>query len=566
MTGQRVIVVSIDGVAPRYITPETMPNVCWLARQGASSFTATTVYPTTTVPAHTSLLRGVDPTVHGIVDNTLVRLSDEWPSFLYTARKSGRRTAALLNWTPVANILEADALDTRYFLNSGYGTDDDDRIAGAAESVLREKPDVAFAYFVSPDLAGHDFGWGSPEYAEALKRSDRALGKLLEVVGESAVIVTTDHGGHGKDHQRSEAEVLETFLIIKADGVSPCSHIPKASILDVAPTVAELAGFEAPLIWSGRSLPGSESLSVEHLLGLVDSMASHTYGERVNMAEHSLQTAAAAAAEGSDEELVIAALLHDVGHLSGEVGHWGFPDHAREGARLLQHILPAGVVEPIRLHVEAKRYLVATDPSYAADLSEASTASLAEQGGPFEQEECEEFAARPWAEEAIALRRFDDAGKHPGYQVDESAHYRPMLERLLTEQPTSARCMRDACVCSECRDPGSGQHLLAASDLVGWTRIGQRRLRHDDGRIHVVELAAGEVHYPLDRPLVSWPRADCLRGRGRSARPDDRPHALWDLPRHGPGVRGGFGHRVRSTNRLRAQHQLWRSVRRRLGS
>ncbi len=517
MNRQRVIVVSIDGVAPRFITPETMPNVCGLARQGASCFTATTVVPSITLPAHASLLRGVDPAVHGAVDNTPVAVSDEWPSFLRTARASGLTTAALLNWAPVANLVEGDALDTRFFLDRGYGSDDDDRIASAAESVLSELPDVAFAYFVSPDLAGHDFGWGSPEYANALRRSDRALGRLLAVGGHSSVIVTTDHGGHGSDHH-DQPEDLETFMIIKAEGVAPGSYLPSASILDVAPTVASLAGFEPPSVWSGRSLLGTEVLLVDHLLGLIDSMADHTYGETVNMAEHSLQTAAAAAAAGSNEELVIAALLHDVGHLMGDVGRWGFPDHARAGARHLQPILPSGVVEPIRLHVAAKRYLVATDPTYATELSQASMASLVEQGGPFDRQQCEEFARQPWAGEAIALRRFDDGGKQPGLRVEDPPHYRPMLERLLADQPVSARWMRDACVCPECRDPGSGQHLLAAADLVGWTRIGHRAIRHEDGLIHEVELTAATSpplpinHWAAGHEVVAYEAEGDLKG------------------------------------------------------
>ncbi|MFW2383023.1 MAG: alkaline phosphatase family protein, partial [Acidimicrobiales bacterium] len=493
MNGERVTVVSIDGVAPRFITPETMPNLCRLAREGGSCFTASTVFPSITLPAHTSMLRGVDPTVHGAVDNSPLPLSDEWPSFLYAARKSGLTTAALLNWKPIANIVENDALDIRYFLNSGYGRSDDDRIADAAATVLGECPDVAFAYLVSPDLAGHDGGWGSGSYLAALTHSDRALGRILDAVDDSAVLVTTDHGGHGHDHEESEAEDLETFMVIKASGIAPRSHLPTASILDVAPTVASLAGFDAPVAWSGRSLLGTEVPFVDHLLGLVEQMAHHSYGERVNMAQHSLQTAAAAAAAESHDELVIAALLHDVGHLMGEVGPWGLPDHAREGARHLQQILPPGVVEPIRLHVDAKRYLVATDPSYAAELSEASKESLAEQGGPFSQAECAEFAAGPWFEEAIALRRFDDSGKLPDLEVSDASLYRPLIERLLVQLPTSARWMRDACACPECRDPSSGQHLLSARDLEGWTRVGHRTIRHDDGRVHEIRPADRET-------------------------------------------------------------------------
>ncbi len=554
MSPQRVTVVSIDGVAPRFVTPEVMPNLCRLGRNGASCWTASTVYPSITRPAHTSLLRGIDPAVHGTIDNTTGQLSDEWPSFLYAARKAGLTTAALLNWTPVADIVEPDALDTRYFLNSGYGSDDDNRIATAAATVLGERPDVAFAYLVSPDLAGHDHGWGSDQYLDALRRSDRALGKLLDVVGDSAVIVTTDHGGHGQDHVQSRAEDLETFLVVRAAGVDECTHLDSASILDVAPTVAQLGGFDAPVAWSGAPLIGTEIYLVDHLLGLVDEMAAHSYGERVNMADHSLQAASAAVAAGAPDELVIAALLHDVGHLMGEVGAWGCPDHAAAGALALQQILPAGVVEPIRLHVEAKRYLVATDPDY--DLSEASIASLAEQGGPFDAAQTEAFLHKPWAHEAIELRRLDDAGKVAHATVPGSDDYRECLASVLRHPPLSATWLRDACVCTECRDATSGQHLLSAAELTDWTRTGHRTITHRDGRSHAVQLASevrapspekvlwGSDHritsHPSDGDLSDVVHDLVVHGVARASELDPKPGSVLEFAR-----RIGF---VRTTN------------------
>ncbi|MHB8470746.1 MAG: metal-dependent phosphohydrolase, partial [Gaiellaceae bacterium] len=86
---------------------------------------------------------------------------------------------------------------------------------------------------------------------------------------------------------------------------------------------------------------------------------------------------------------------------------------------------------PIRLHVAAKRYLCATEPSYLAELSPASVLSLELQGGPYSAAEVAEFETSPYADDAVRLRRWDDAGKVAGLETPELEHYRPVLEAAL---------------------------------------------------------------------------------------------------------------------------------------
>ena len=85
---ERVLLISIDGLAPRFITPATMPNLCALARSGASCFTARTVVPPLTVPAHASMFRGVEPAIHGLVDNTPLPPGCDAPGALPERRPS----------------------------------------------------------------------------------------------------------------------------------------------------------------------------------------------------------------------------------------------------------------------------------------------------------------------------------------------------------------------------------------------------------------------------------------------------------------------------------------------
>ncbi|HCH80698.1 MAG TPA: hypothetical protein DFK16_08035, partial [Acidimicrobiaceae bacterium] len=152
-----------------------------------------------------------------------------------------------------------------------------------------------------------------------------------------------------------------------------------------------------------------------------------------------------------------------------------------------------GVVEPIRGHVDAKRYRVAVDPEYHEHLSLASQMSLAEQGGPFTPEEANAFAAWPFAPEARQLRAFDDDGKVEGLTIAPLDTYRPMLEEALApHRPIDPAWARDACRCPICRDPGNDQHLIDATALEGWTTVSSRHL---DGELRVVlHHESGERH------------------------------------------------------------------------
>jgi phosphonate degradation associated HDIG domain protein len=157
-------------------------------------------------------------------------------------------------------------------------------------------------------------------------------------------------------------------------------------------------------------------------------------GEAVSQLEHGLQAAALAERDGAGDELVAAALLHDVGHLlhphGDDYAEHGVDDrHEELGERYLRRHFAPGVAGPVRLHVPAKRFLCAAEPGYLATLSPASVRSLALQGGPMPPAETAAFTADPHAAAAIRLRRWDDAAKVPGLPTPPFAHFLPVLER-----------------------------------------------------------------------------------------------------------------------------------------
>lgn len=470
-----------------------MPNLTDLALSGASCFSARTVTPSITLPAHTSLLRGVLPAEHGVMDNRAPEHAIAAPSFLRLARTAGLRTAALYNWTLFSSILEPNATDTRTVIDGGYDSAEDEELTVLACDLLaRRTCDLLFTYFAAPDLAGHDFGWDSDEYRAAIRVVDLQLGRLLVAAGEDcSVIVTTDHGGLDKDHTKSRPIDRETFMILRSPRVDAATAWTNASILDVAPTVAELCSFAPDPAWVGDSLLGRELDLTQVLLDLLAAMASQSYGETVNMLDHSLQSAALARAEGGTDDLVLAALLHDIGHVLGDAGVWGLPGHAEVGARALQSLLSPTIVEPVRLHVDAKRYLVATEPQYLERLSEASVVSLGQQGGPFSAIEVAAFEKEPHHLSAVALRRWDDDGKVDGLDIAPLESYQGLLAAAL-RQPEDACWERDACRCPECRDAGNDQHLLNISDVIGWHVVDDTQ--RSEGLV-VVGNARGETHH-----------------------------------------------------------------------
>ena len=174
----------------------------------------------------------------------------------------------------------------------------------------------------------------------------------------------------------------------------------------------------------------------DEVIGLFQRRGNDAYfGEHVSTTEHSLQAAYFARQESAPSSLVLAALLHDIGHLVEEVpdelADWTSDAHHDEmGARWLAQRFPPEVCEPVRLHVAAKRYLCATEPRYVAMLSQASVFTLELQGGPMSAAEVLQFQAQSGFQEAVRLRRWDDQGKVAGLKIPGLAEYRALIEEL----------------------------------------------------------------------------------------------------------------------------------------
>jgi predicted HD phosphohydrolase len=178
---------------------------------------------------------------------------------------------------------------------------------------------------------------------------------------------------------------------------------------------------------------GASGLTVDEIVDLLRLGADAALGPDLALSQldHALQTAASlAATHCEDTELVAAGLVHDIGHLLPGVGDEA---HAAAGARVVRSALGVRVAGLVALHVDAKRYLVATDLGYGHTLAEDSVASLAHQGGSMSAIEAEAFWARPLAGAALALRRADERAKAEGRRVEGLDHWVPLLRKLSDE-------------------------------------------------------------------------------------------------------------------------------------
>jgi gamma-butyrobetaine dioxygenase len=236
----------------------------------------------------------------------------------------------------------------------------------------------------------------------------------------------------------SSPELMVTFRL----GPGDCVVFDNTRLLHARTGFADtgdrhLQGCYADLdaIASRRSVLRGE-LAAAHLRELFDGPGTADYlGEDVTQAQHMLQAAALAESEGASPELVVAALLHDVGHFTGPLTGADLMSgtdnrHSHVAADWLAGWFPPAVTEPIRLHVAAKRYLCAVDPTYAELLSPASTYTLRVQGGPMNDHEVAGFESEAYADDAVRLRRWDDAAKDPSSSVPAFDHYQGTLALL----------------------------------------------------------------------------------------------------------------------------------------
>jgi [1-hydroxy-2-(trimethylamino)ethyl]phosphonate dioxygenase len=175
-------------------------------------------------------------------------------------------------------------------------------------------------------------------------------------------------------------------------------------------------------------------MSGRDLVGLFAEAGRGAYGESVSQLAHALQCGERARHDRADDELVVAALLHDVGHLLQSDAEQPTRHHGGEGAELVRPFVPPRVAWLIEHHVVAKRYLCTIDARYMHTLSPVSRRSYLAQGAKLAMDEQLALETRPWFADALRVRRWDDTAKVPGVRVAPLIAYAPLLERYFGAQ------------------------------------------------------------------------------------------------------------------------------------
>jgi arylsulfatase A-like enzyme len=248
-----VIVISEDGLRPDVIDEASTPNHVRFMREGATARLARTIRESDTLPSHASMLSGFEPKDHRLFWNSFKRALGyiHVPTIFSIAKEHGLSTAMFIGKPKLRHIALPGSVD--HLERPGYLCGKVSR--RAAEYFIAEKPRLMFVHFSEPDEFGHKSGWMSADYLKGVAASDRCLGTLLAGIDASGlrdrtlVIVTADHGGHGKVHSGSRREVdREIPWLARGPGVNQGLVIEEAvSTLDTAATVLSALGLPMPL-------------------------------------------------------------------------------------------------------------------------------------------------------------------------------------------------------------------------------------------------------------------------------------------------------------------------------
>jgi arylsulfatase A-like enzyme len=260
-----VLVMSLDGTRPDGLLQAETPNLQDLARRGAVDWSATTIFPSVTLPAHTSMLTGLSPEDHGVDWNDRLTRCEpviEAPTFLTMTQEAGYRTAMVVGKAKFCHLWQSEAVDFT------FAQEGDRSVADRVIELLQADYQVIFAHFPNPDFFGHSEGWMSDIYINELYSTDYQVGRVLAelenlgIADETLVIITTDHGGHGTSHGQDMPEDMQIPWIIAGPGVIPETILEsEVNVADTAATV--LWALELPIPENILGRPVTEAFDVE---------------------------------------------------------------------------------------------------------------------------------------------------------------------------------------------------------------------------------------------------------------------------------------------------------------
>ena len=279
-----VIIIGVDGLSPRGVDEGISPSMNRLIGQGAYSFHARGVFPTSSSPNWASMIMGAGPEQHGITSNdwrlwsrsimpSKVGQEGRFPSIFSELRRyrPDAKISVIYDWSGFGNLFDHSVVDVAADTQGPEAT-----MARAIEEFKYNRPDLLFVHLDHVDGAGHGEGWHTPEYFAAVKRADDRIGEMIKVIDEArawdstVLIVTSDHGGVGKSHGGESMAELEIPWMIVGAGIANSREISRdINTYDTACTAAYLLGVPMHPSWVGK--PILEAMSSAANGGWIDS-------------------------------------------------------------------------------------------------------------------------------------------------------------------------------------------------------------------------------------------------------------------------------------------------------
>ncbi len=252
----KTILIIVDGMRPDSLSDVEVAQK--IIGESAYTMTAETVYPSVTLPCHISLFHSVTPQRHGTTTNIYTPQVRPIKGLCEVLKQADKRSAIFFNWEEIRDVSRPNSLIRSCFYAGrkiGY------KLAGEllTEDFIKHHQifdtDFTFLYFGHTDMAGHNHGWMSDEYIQAMHESWDNIRKIMEALGDDyTYIITADHGGHDRTHGSDMPEDMIIPVIIKGKDFEPGEINRDVTILDIAPTITKLLGVEPDSEWEGTSL------------------------------------------------------------------------------------------------------------------------------------------------------------------------------------------------------------------------------------------------------------------------------------------------------------------------
>ena len=251
----KVIIIMVDGMRPDALDRVVLAQP--IIEVGASTMCERTVMPSVTLPCHMSMFHSVEPTRHGTTTNTYMPQVRPINGLFEVLNKHDKKCAMFYSWEQLRDVARPGILDMSFFIK-GEGNDfakvNDNLTELALQYIQNENPDFVFLYLGHTDDAGHRYGWMSPEYMDAIENSWKNICRVLDNVDDDfCVLITADHGGHDRTHGTDMEEDMLVPMIAVGQAFEPERDLGPISIIDIAPTVAELFGIAPDKEWEGKS-------------------------------------------------------------------------------------------------------------------------------------------------------------------------------------------------------------------------------------------------------------------------------------------------------------------------